>query len=140
MPLITVTYASPSREHPAKASIASEVARLSAAILGKDPAVTAVIVQDVPPQDWFCGGRSLADAGVASVWIDIHITESTNTKDEKARFIAATYSAMAGLFGSLHKESYIHVHEVRDDAYGFGGLTQEQRYIARKLSVPAAAA
>jgi 4-oxalocrotonate tautomerase len=31
------------------------------------------------------------------------------------------------------------VHEVRGDAYGFGGLTQERRYIAGKLGMPAAA-
>ena len=28
-----------------------------------------------------------------------------------------------------------HVDEVRGDAYGFGGLTQERRYIAGKLEV-----
>ena len=36
---------------------------------------------------------------------------------------------------SLHEESYAHVDEVRGDAYGFGGLTQERRYIAGKLEV-----
>jgi 4-oxalocrotonate tautomerase len=39
------------------------------------------------------------------------------------------------LLGPLHHESYAHVDEVRGDAYGFGGLTQERRYIARQLEV-----
>ena len=43
---------------------------------------------------------------------------------------------MEELLGPLHRESYVHVHDVRADAYGFGGLTQERRYIARKLWVP----
>jgi len=42
---------------------------------------------------------------------------------------------MDDLLGPLHNESYIHVHDVRADAYGFGGLTQERRYIAGKLAV-----
>ena len=40
---------------------------------------------------------------------------------------------MGELLGPLHRESYLHVDEVRGDAYGFGGLTQERRYIAGKL-------
>jgi 4-oxalocrotonate tautomerase len=32
------------------------------------------------------------------------------------------------------------VHDVREDAYGYGGLTQGRRYIARQLAAPASAA
>lgn len=138
MPLITVTMSSPHRAMPAKAAVAAEVSRLSSSILGKDPKVTAVIVTTVPPEDWFCGGRSLAEQKLASVWLDIHITDGTNTKDEKAVFIAETYAAFGRLLGPLHEESYVHVHDVRDDAYGFGGLTQGRRYIVRQLAAPAA--
>ena len=58
------------------------------------PKVTAVIVTSVDPDDWFCGGRSITDVGLASFWLDIHIVDGTNTKDEKAAFIAATFEAM----------------------------------------------
>jgi 4-oxalocrotonate tautomerase len=139
MPLITVTFATPHRKIPAKSDIAAAVSRLSSGLLHKDPKVTAIIVTSIPVEDWFCGGVSLAEAGRASFWLDIHITDGTNTKDEKAAFVAAAFDTMGQLFGPLHEESYVHVHEVRDDAYGFGGVTQGQRYIARKLSVVAAA-
>ena len=45
-------------------------------------------------------------------------------------FIAQTFAFMARLLGPLHEESYIHVIEARGHAYGYGGLTQERRYIA----------
>jgi 4-oxalocrotonate tautomerase len=32
------------------------------------------------------------------------------------------------LLGDLHEESYIYVQDVRADAFGYGGLTQEYRY------------
>lgn len=133
MPLITVTIATPHKKSISKAAVAAEVARLSTGLLHKDPAVTAVIVNRVPTDDWFCGGRSLTDHWLASFWLDIHVTDGTNTKDEKAAFIAAAYAAMEELLGPLHEESYVHVHGVRGDAYGYGGLTQERRYIERQL-------
>jgi len=139
MPLITVTFSSQHSQSASKAAIAAEVNRLSSAFLNNDPKVTAIIVQRVEPEDWFAGGNSLADQGLASVWLDIHVTEGNKTKDEKAKFIAEALKAMCKLLGPLHQESYIHVHEVRGDAYGYGGLTQERRYIAGKLALPAAA-
>ena len=138
MPLISVTYAT---DKPvSKAEIAAEVTRLSSTILGKPPEVTALIGQRVEPDEWFAGGRSLVEAGLASFWLDIRVTEGTNTKDEKAKFLAETFKTMGRLLGPLHEESYAHVHEVRGDAYGYGGLTQERRYIASKLEVPLLAA
>jgi 4-oxalocrotonate tautomerase len=140
MPLITVTVSTPHLKVLPKADVAAEVSRLSAAILHKDPKVTAVIVSRVSPDDWFVGGQSLSDHWLASFWLDIHITDGTNTKDEKATFIAAVFESMEKLLGPLHEESYVHVHDVRDDAYGYGGKTQARRYIERQLSAPIASA
>jgi 4-oxalocrotonate tautomerase len=135
MPLITMTYAS-SREKPAlKSDIAAIVSELTAKILHKDPKVTAIIVKSVNAADWFAGGKSLAEQKLATYWLDIHISEGTNTKDEKAAYLAAVFARMGELLGPLHNETYLHVDEVKGDAYGFGGLTQERRYIAGKLEV-----
>lgn len=133
MPLIAVRYAS--TQTVSKAAIAEAASSLAATILHKDPSVTAVIVEATDPANWFAGGRSLEDQGLASYWLDIRIVDGTNTKDEKAAFIAAVYARMAELLGPLHPESYAHVNDVRAEAYGFGGVTQERRYIARKLGV-----
>jgi 4-oxalocrotonate tautomerase len=111
------------------------VSELTAKILHKDPEVTAIIVKSVEADDWFAGGKSLAEQKLASYWIDIHVSEGTNTKDEKAAYLAAMFQRMAGILGPLHHETYLHVDEVKGDAYGFGGLTQERRYIAGKLEV-----
>jgi 4-oxalocrotonate tautomerase len=140
MPLITVTYATSRQSPTLKADIANAVTELTARILHKDPKVTAVIVKAVDAADWFAGGRSLADQKLASYWIDTHVSEGTNTKDEKAAYLAAMFSRMSDLLGPLHHETYLHVDEVKGDAYGFGGLSQERRYIAGKLEAAAKAA
>jgi 4-oxalocrotonate tautomerase len=135
MPLITVTYSSSRLMPSLKADIAASVSELTAKILHKDPKVTAIVVRSVEAADWFAGGKSLAEQKLASYWLDIHVTEGTNTKDEKAAYLAAMFARMSELLGPLHNESYLHVDEVRADAYGFAGLTQERRYIAGKLEV-----
>ena len=135
MPLISVTY-SAQRETPSlKAGVAAAITDLTAKILRKDPKVTAVIVKSVDAADWFAGGKSLAEQKLASYWIDVHVSEGTNTKDEKASYLAAVFARMGELLGPLHEETYLHVDEVKGDAYGFGGLTQERRYITGKLAV-----
>ena len=139
MPLITVSYTTSRQSASLKADIANAVSELTAKILHKDPKVTAVIVKQVDANDWFAGGKSLAEQKLASYWIDVHVSEGTNTKDEKAAYLAAVFRRMAELLGPLHHETYLHVDEVKGDAYGFGGLTQERRYIAGKLEVSLAA-
>jgi 4-oxalocrotonate tautomerase len=135
MPLITVTYTN-SRQSPSlKSNIAAAVSELTAKILHKDPKVTAIIVKSVDAADWFAGCKSLAEQKLASYWLDIHVSEGTNTKDEKAAYLAAMFKRMGELLGPLHHESYLHVDEVKGDAYGFGGLSQERRYVAGKLDV-----
>ena len=84
----------PSRQTPSlKADIAAAVTELTARILHKDPKVTAIIVKSVDAADWFAGGKSLAEQKLASFWLDIHVSEGTNTKDEKADYLAAMFSA-----------------------------------------------
>jgi len=134
MPMITVAYATPRSAAGLKRAVAATASRLAAQILRKDPKVTAVLVEEVAAADWFCAGKSLADARLASFWLDIRITDGTNTKDEKAAFIAAAFADLGKLLGPLHEESYCHVHDVRAEAYGYAGVTQEHRYVAAKLA------
>ena len=105
MPLITVTYSSFRKAPSLKAEIASAVSDLTARILRKDPKVTAIIVKSVDAADWFAGGKSLAEQSLASFWLDVHVSEGTNTKDEKAAYLAASSSAWANCSGRCTKKA-----------------------------------
>ncbi len=134
MPMISIQYASSRRQTELPKAIAQAAQRLSSDILHKDPNVTAVVVEEIDPAKWFIADKSLAAHGLASFWLDIRIVDGTNTREEKAAFVAAAFATMNELIGPLHAESYVHVDDVRGDAYGYGGLTQNERYIAGKLS------
>jgi 4-oxalocrotonate tautomerase len=135
MPIITVKVASHRSITDLERQVAALASEASTHILRKRPELTAVLVERVDPKAWFAGGVSLAEQSASSFWLEIKVVDGTNTKDEKEAFVAAIFEQMSQLLGSLHHESYVHVHEVSADAYGFGGLTQERRYIAGKLQV-----
>lgn len=97
-------------------------------ILRKDPALTAIAIDYINPRDWIVGGETLAKQAKSSFYLNIKITDETNTKDEKAAYIRAVFDGFSALLGTLHEESYIHVEDVRAAAYGYGGKTQERRY------------
>jgi len=127
MPILNVKV-SAARSAAMTSRIASVLLDLTTRILHKDPKVTSIAIEYVDPEDWIVAGQSLAALGKGSFYFDIRITDETNSKAEKAQYIGAAFEAFAELLGNLHEESYIHVHDVRASAYGYGGRTQEYRY------------
>lgn len=133
MPIINISIAGePDPERSAR--IAAKISELTQSHLRKDPSVTAIVVTYVDPRHWFAGGRSLASQQVSSFWLDIKVVDGTNTKQELAGYIEAVFGAFGELLGKLHPESYVFVHEVPAVAYGYGGKTQEFRYISGRLA------
>ncbi len=130
MPMIVVRYVTPSPKPELRADVAALAWRLSAEHLGKDPGVTAVLVEEADPQGWFIAGERPAEKGLSAFWLDIKITAGTNVKAETTRFVKVVFEQMGGLLGPLHEESYVLVHAVDGDAYGYGGRTQNGRWAA----------
>ncbi|MES2149365.1 MAG: 4-oxalocrotonate tautomerase family protein [Pseudomonadota bacterium] len=134
MPILNVKVSAP-KSRETSAAIAGILLELTSRILGKDPALTAIAIDYIDPDDWIVGGVPLSVQHKTSIYFDIKITDETNTKGEKARYIAEAFAAFEQLFGDLHQESYIHVQDVRAAAYGYGGRTQEFRYHAPAAQV-----
>ena len=132
MPILDVKFSTPI-ERDLRSAIAATLSSLTARVLRKKPELTAVVVDQIDPQGWFVGGPSLAAQHKASFFLDIRVVDGTNLKDEKADYLREVFAAMESILGSLHPESYVHVHEVAADAYGYGGLTQELRYIRSRV-------
>lgn len=127
MPIINVKV---SAERSAELSqrISDMLLDLTTRILGKNPKITAVTISYVHPEDWIVGGTSLAVQKKNSMYFDIKVVDETNTKAEKARYIAEVFAGFEALLGNLHEESYVYVQDVRATAYGYGGKTQEFRH------------
>lgn len=111
------------------ARIATNATELTSRLLGKNANLTAVVVDFIAPQHWFIAGTALSQGGPRSYHWMVSITDETNTKLEKAAYLAAVHDKMRELFGGeVADHSYVHIADLRASAYGYGGLTQEHRY------------
>jgi 4-oxalocrotonate tautomerase len=131
MPYLNLKISSsPSTDTAGKA--AAVLADLTVDVLRKKRELTSVAVEFVPPGQWFVGGPSVADQKLHTFYLDIKVTEGTNTKDEKALYVSKVFAAFEALLGPLHPASYAVIHEVHADAWGYQGSTQEFRYVKGK--------
>lgn len=128
MPLLNVKISVPANQATTQ-QVANLLTNLTHQYLKKRREVTAVQVQYVPAHEWFIGGDALSLRDETSYSLDIKVTSGTNTKDEMKAYLQAVFDGMQNLFGRVAEASYAIVHEVRADSWGFGGPTQEARYI-----------
>lgn len=105
---------------------------LTAEYLGKRRELTSVLVESVPRAQWYVGGEAAEAGGAVTFYLEVKITRGTNTKDEKARYLRAVFDTLTTLLGNVHPTSYIVLHEVPADAWGYAGHTQEYRYVRGK--------
>lgn len=131
MPILTVKLSTkPSPDVSTRIAVA--LTDLTIEILKKKRELTAVAIDRVFPGAWFIAGIPVETHALNTFHLDIKVTEGTNTKDEKAFFISRVFAAMDGIIGPIAPASYVVVHEVRGDAWGYLGQTQEFRYIKGK--------
>lgn len=127
MPYLHLKLSSHPTRHPAK-DIASTLTDLTVEVLGKRRELTAVSLEYLTPDRWYIGGTNLGEQSLNSFNLDIKVTAGTNTKDAKAEFVSRAFAAIEVFMGPHAPESYVVVHEVHGEAWGFQGLTQEFRY------------
>ncbi len=131
MPYLNVKLSTPDSPETTE-RLASLLTTLTADVLKKKRELTSVALDYTSAQRWYIAGASAAAQGVATFHLDVKITEGTNTKDEKASYVRQVFAAVESALGRLHPASYIVIHEVRADAWGYAGATQEYRYIDGK--------
>jgi 4-oxalocrotonate tautomerase len=110
----------------------SALTDLTAEVLKKKRELTAVCIEYVAPEQWYIGGIQLGPQPMSSFFLEIKITEGTNTKDDKAAYVSRVFAVIEEIVGPLAAASYIVIHEVQADSWGYQGQTQEFRYIKGK--------
>ena len=128
MPYLDVRIA---REESAEVAdkVVAALMKRTPEILGKKPDVTSIAIDFVSPALWFVGGKRVSEQNAVTFYLDIKVTDGTNTKSEKAAYIKAVFSDFEAIFGAITPASYIVIHDVRADSWGFQGKTQEYRFI-----------
>jgi 4-oxalocrotonate tautomerase len=134
MPILTVKLA-PLPSGPVQQRLAEALTALTVDTLEKRETVTAVVFEPVPAAHWWIGGAPVQQP---TAMLEIRVTAGTNTAEQKARFIEAADAVLQrhlAPHGALAEASYIVVHELPSTDWGYDGLTQRERQLARVPSL-----
>lgn len=124
MPFVHIRIAGKALNQNDLARLQTETTRLMAEILRKKAALTAVLVEETPVNGWTVGGAAVAVAA----HLEAKITEGTNDPEEKARFIAEATALLKEMCGeTLPVATYVVLHEIPAESWGYDGLTQSAR-------------
>ena len=96
-------------------------------IMGKKPEVTVVHIQESPSGQWSTNGVPLTPSDPPGVYVDIKVTQGTNTTREKADMIDATVSMLREVVGKIQEPCYVVIDELPADSWGYNGRTQAAR-------------
>ena len=128
MPYLNVRITIPESSESADKIVAALMKHTSE-VLGKKPDVTSIEIDFIAPDKWFVGGVRGNDQKAVTFYLDIKVTDGTNTKAEKAKYVSSVFVDFDSMFGPITQASYIVIHDVRADSWGFQGRTQEYRFI-----------
>ncbi len=134
MPTLTLKLAPPPGDPARLQALASALTALTSQTLGKNQAVTAVLIEPLPAAAWHVGGEPLRRP---TALLELVITAGTNNAQQKAQFIAAAFSAIERAIApdvGLEPASYIQVRELAATDWGYGGQTQAQRRQQREAA------
>ncbi len=113
---------------------AQALTALTTTCLGKAPQVTSVLIEFIPRAQWFIAGDAVGTSGFVTFYLDVKITSGTNTKDQKTQYVRQAYDTIVALIGNTHPASYVALHELPADAWGYAGETQEFRYVKGRVA------
>ena len=128
MPYLNVRIATAESAEIAE-KIVSILMKHTSEILGKKPEVTSIDINFVSPKLWFVGGTAIGAMDEVTFYLDIKVTDGTNTKGEKSEYVKKVFADFESVLGAITPASYIVIHDVRADSWGFQGKTQECRFI-----------
>lgn len=126
MPYISVQLSKPAS--PAETVLlANGITDIMTRILRKKRELVSVSIDSIPASQWFIGGQNMAEQGETTAFVSTRITQDTNTVEEKSAAIAAIYSLLTEVMGTLAEASYIVLECLPVTDWGYSGRTQASR-------------
>jgi 4-oxalocrotonate tautomerase len=125
MPFVSLKIAGPELKPAQKRALQSGFTELMAGPMRKVHGLTAVAIEQIAADDWTTGDRPSGFG--RSAYAEVKVTQGTNTPQEMARFIADGHALLTTTLGILPEATYVVVHEIPAQAWGYAGETQEAR-------------
>ena len=96
-------------------------------IMGKRREVTVVHIQEDAPHQWSTNAIAINIKDPISAYVDIKVTEGTNTPEEKSNMIYETVNMLQEVVGTMQEACYVVVDDIPANSWGYNGKTQAAR-------------
>ncbi|MDH4412896.1 MAG: hypothetical protein QE484_06285 [Rhizobium sp.] len=125
MPFARLTYHPP---HPDRErDLARALTDLVANDLAKRHDLTSVQIEAAPAQTWTIGGERQQ----TTAHLEVFVTAGTNTVEQKREFLKKAMALLRAEWPELHPATYVVVHELPATDWGYDGMSQADRAVAR---------
>ena len=106
------------------ATLAQGITDAMVEVAGKRREVTAVHIAAADTALWTIAGEA---SPVTTAYLDVKITTGTNSREERAALLQRLHSLLIETLGELAEASYIVIHELPAENWGYAGLSQAAR-------------
>ncbi len=110
-----------------RAQLYEQTTTLMNQVMGKRREVTVVHIQESAPGLWATNAQVLSADDPVGAYVDIKITQGTNTPDEKAEMIAQTVQMLQKVVGTIQEACYVVIDDIPANSWGYDGKTQAER-------------
>lgn len=97
-------------------------------LMGKRREVTAVRIGATESVLWTVGAEACTQP---TAYVDVKITQGTNSPEQKAALLQRLHTLLVETLGGLAEASYIVIHELPAENWGYAGVTQAARAAGR---------
>ncbi|MCU7861935.1 MAG: tautomerase family protein [Candidatus Thiodiazotropha sp. (ex Lucinoma kastoroae)] len=101
-------------------------------VMSKCREVTVVHIQEDDPQQWATNAVALTTEERTAAYVDIKVTEGTNTPEEKAEMVSETVMMLQDVVGAVQEACYVVIDDIPANSWGYNGKTQAVRAVSKQ--------
>jgi len=126
MPYINIRLGT-TLENSQKTKLFEKTTELMNTVMHKKREVTVVHIQESAPQQWASNALMLSNEHPTGAYVDIKVTQGTNTHAEKSEMIKQTIIMLQEVIGAIQEACYVVIDEIPAESWGYNGYTQAAR-------------
>ena len=132
MPFINIRTAPGNLSDAEATQLIDRTTALMRDIMKKKAERTTVFIEPADATLWAVGGTLISDRGGRAVFMDIKITQGTNTTTEKEAMVEESHRMLTEVLGAIPEATYIKIDEISGESWGKAGhLVYEKAAIDR---------
>jgi 4-oxalocrotonate tautomerase len=128
MPYVNVKIVKQQVNQEQKNLLISGLMDIIVRIMGRDPDLTVVTIDEIDQSNWIIGGNPVDKSEHDKVCcIEIRISKGTSSSEQMSEVIKAGKELVKNILGSNDLTNYFIINELNPDGWGFDGISMTVR-------------